>query len=160
MRFSPKFITRSRTRGLRTSPLRRYADFALAFSEVRVAASPRSRRLAGVFALPLLVSIAFGLGRLARPDECGHYGRAQLAPLAIGFGASLEVGGAFQSLEGLRGGRGDLAPLEAPEFRVVPAHLAMVRHGGMLRPFAREAREPTLVPADRSPARLVFAALG
>jgi hypothetical protein len=50
--------------------------------------------LAGVGA-SLLDELAFGLGRLARPDERRPDGGAKLAPLAIGLGASWEEWGAI-----------------------------------------------------------------
>jgi hypothetical protein len=50
---------------------------------------PIAAPLVGVGA-SLLDELAFGLGRLARPDERRPDGGAKLAPLAVGLGASWE----------------------------------------------------------------------
>ena len=55
---------------------------------------PLAAPLAGVGA-SLLDELAFGLGRLARPDECRPHGGAKLAPLVVGLGASWEEWGAI-----------------------------------------------------------------
>ena len=55
---------------------------------------PIAAPLAGVGA-SLLDELAFGLGRLARPDERRPDGGAKLAPLAVGLGASWEEWGAI-----------------------------------------------------------------
>jgi hypothetical protein len=65
----------------RVFPLRRRsAEFAGIFSEARAASSPRSVPLVGV------VCAAFGLARLAGPDERRRDGGAHLAPIAVGLG--------------------------------------------------------------------------
>src|SRR5215207_148617 len=80
--------------------------------------------------------VALFLGRLARPYERRSDGGTQLAPLAVGLGASRRVRGAIQYLEGLLVGGGDCAPLEVLERGVVPAYLAVGRHGTKPLPFA------------------------
>jgi hypothetical protein len=56
--------------------------------------SPQAEPLACVGALPLLV-LTLLFGRLARPHERRFDGGTQLAPLAVGVGASRRVRGAL-----------------------------------------------------------------
>ena len=130
----PEFLVLGRTDG---SVVARFSSRGLVADEVERAAwddygdaggglSP-SRALTCVVALLHRV-VALFLGRLASPHERRSDGGSQLAPLAVGLGASRRIRGAIQQLEGLLVGWRDFAPLEVLERRVVPANQAVVSH--------------------------------
>jgi hypothetical protein len=99
--FDPDVLVLERTDG---SVVARFSGLGFAEEEVERTARedygedaggpPIAAPLAGVGA-SLLDELAFGLGRLARPDERRPDGGAKLAPLAVGLGASWEEWGAI-----------------------------------------------------------------
>jgi hypothetical protein len=97
----PEFLVLGRTDG---SVVARFSSRWLVAEEVERAAwedygvagggSPQALPLACLVALPLLV-LALFLGRLARLNERRSDCGSQLAPLAVGLGASCRVRGAL-----------------------------------------------------------------
>jgi hypothetical protein len=81
------------------SVVARFSGLGFAAEEVERTAGEDCGQAAGAHPLAgvgaSLLKLAFGLGRLARPDERCPDGGAQLAPLMVGLGASRKEWGAI-----------------------------------------------------------------